>query len=72
MATSIASTIHNRYVTVYTAAAETDLSPWTWRRWAYEGKISSVKVGTRLLIPREEVERLMAEGLRPARRAQPA
>jgi excisionase family DNA binding protein len=44
----------------------TDLSPWTWRRWAYAGKVSSVKLGRRLLIPRSEVNRVIAENTRPA------
>lgn len=44
----------------------TTLSPWTWRRWAYEGKVSSVKLGKRLLIPRSEVNRLILENTRPA------
>jgi hypothetical protein len=42
------------------------LSRWTWRRWAYAGKVTSVKVGKRLLIPGSEYERLMREGTRPA------
>ncbi len=54
------------YVGVDTAGAETGLSPWTWRRWAYAGKIASNKVGKRLLIPRSEIRRKMAEGYRPA------
>ncbi len=58
-----------RHVGVETAGAMTGLSPWTWRRWAYEGKISSVKAGRRLLIPVSEIERVMQEGTRPAREA---
>ena len=42
------------------------LSRWTLRRWAYDGKIASVKMGRRLMIPVEELERLVAEGTRPA------
>ena len=38
---------------------------WTWRRWAYDGKISSVKLGKRLLIPTSEIERLVSENTRP-------
>lgn len=44
----------------------TGLSPWTWRRWAYDGKIASIKAGKRLLIPGSEVDRVLREGLRPA------
>lgn len=44
----------------------TGFSHWTWRKWAYEGRVASVKVGKALLIPASEVERIMAEGYRPA------
>ncbi len=53
-------------VGVDVAGEQTGLSPWTWRRWAYEGKVASIKVGSRLLIPRSEIERVLSEGLRPA------
>jgi hypothetical protein len=42
------------------------LSRWTWRHYAYEGKIASVKAGKRLLIPVAEIRRVMAQGYRPA------
>ena len=39
------------------------------RRWLLMRKISCVKVGSRLVrIPCSEIERLLQEGLRPARR----
>jgi histone H3/H4 len=41
------------------------LSKWTWRKYAYEGRVASTKVGRRLLIPVAEIERIMREGLRP-------
>jgi len=41
-------------------------SEWTWRRWCYAGTISSVKLGSRLLIPVAECERLIRDGTRPA------
>lgn len=42
------------------------ISRWTFRRWAYEGKIASVKLGRRLLIPVAEIERLVSANTRPA------
>lgn len=42
------------------------LSRWTFRRWAYTGKIASVKMGKRLLLPIADLQRLVAEGTRPA------
>jgi hypothetical protein len=41
------------------------LSRWTWRAWAYQGKVVSVKAGRRLLIPVAEIRRVIAEGTRP-------
>jgi hypothetical protein len=59
-----------RHVSVQTAEEITTISRWTWRSWAYAGKIASVKAGTgkhaRLLIPLSEVQRVLAEGFRPA------
>lgn len=45
----------------------TGLSPWSWRQWCYTGRISSVKLGRRLLVPASEVARLISEGTRPRR-----
>ena len=47
------------------AEAMTGRSRWSWRRDAYEGKISSVKLGAKLLIPISEVRRVIAENTRP-------
>jgi len=45
--------------------AISDISKWTWRRWAQTGKIASAKVSSRLLISRSEYERIMREATRP-------
>ena len=47
------------------AEAISGVSKWTWRRWAYDGKIASVKLESRLLIPVSEISRLIAENTRP-------
>lgn len=54
------------YLSVAQAEARTNVSRWTWRRWAYDGRIASVKLGKRLLIPAAEIERLIGAGTRPA------
>lgn len=41
------------------------VSPFTIRDWCRNRKIASHKLGTRLLVPREEIDRLLAESLRP-------
>jgi excisionase family DNA binding protein len=53
-----------KLVSVAEAENMTGVSRWTWRRWAYDGRISSTKLGTRLLIPVDEIERLVTEGTR--------
>jgi excisionase family DNA binding protein len=53
------------YMGVSDAEAQTGVSRWTWRRWAYDGKVASVKLGKRLLIPSAEIARLVAENTRP-------
>lgn len=45
----------------------TGRSRWSWRRDAYSGKIASVKIGAKLLIPIVEIKRVVAEGTRPRR-----
>ena len=57
-----------KLVSVYDAAEQTGLTHWAWRRWAALGRVSSAKLGRRLLIPASEVERVIAEGMRPRRR----
>lgn len=55
-----------KLLSVADAEAVTGVSRWTWRRWSYDGKIASTKLGKRLLIPVAEIERLMEENTRPA------
>lgn len=43
----------------------TGLSSWWWRRAAYSGRVTSVKVSNRLMIPASEVDRVISEGTRP-------
>jgi Helix-turn-helix domain len=54
-----------QHVGVDQAEQLTGLSRWSWRRMAYDGRITSTKVGTRLLIPVDEIQRVLAEGTRP-------
>jgi len=57
--------VEPEYVSVQSAEIMTGRSRWRWRRDAYEGKISSVKLGAKLLIPISEVRRVIAENTRP-------
>jgi hypothetical protein len=60
-----AKPIEREYVGVGEAEILSGRSKWTWRRDCYEGRVASVKLGRRLLIPMSEIRRVMAEGLRP-------
>ncbi len=48
------------------AVAVLRLSPWTLRAWLSAGKIGSIKLGSRRLIIRAEIDRLITEGTVPA------
>ena len=58
--------IVSQFVGVDGAELRSGISRWTWRRMAYAGRIASSKVGKRLLIPTSEIDRILAEGYRPA------
>lgn len=54
-------------LTVTEFARRMGISVWTARQWAYNGKISSVKLSKRLQVPATECQRLFDAGLRPAK-----
>jgi len=57
--------IERKFLSVTEAAAMTGVSRWTWRRWGVNGRIATTKMGTRVLIPIEEIDRMASEGMRP-------
>jgi hypothetical protein len=61
-----AKRIEPEYFGVDEAEILTGRSRWSWRKDAYSGRIASVKIGRRLLIPKREIDRVMSEGYRPA------
>jgi excisionase family DNA binding protein len=63
--TKMHTSTSTRLLTVKKFAELLGLSPWTIRHYAYSGRISSVKLGTRLLIPTSEIDRLIEENMRP-------
>jgi excisionase family DNA binding protein len=58
--------IKAEYLGVAEAEALTGVSRWTWRRMAYDGRVTSVKIGKCLLIPTSEIARLVAKNTRPS------
>ena len=50
--------------TVEQAASVIGLSAWTIRAWIAQGRLRSLKLGKRRMVPAEEVERVTSEGLR--------
>ncbi len=61
---SVIAKVEPELISVQSAEIMTGRSRWSWRRDAYEGRISSVKLGAKLLIPVSEIRRVIAEGTR--------
>ncbi len=62
---TVIAKLETELVSVQGAETMTGRSRWSWRRDAYEGRIESVKLGARLLIPVSEIRRVVAENTRP-------
>ena len=62
---SVIAKVEPELVSVQSAEIMTGRSRWSWRRDAYEGRIASVKLGVKLLIPISEIQRVIQEGTRP-------
>lgn len=45
----------------------TGVSHWTWRRWSGEGRIETVKLGGRRLIPVKAIQDMIERNTQPAR-----
>ncbi len=50
-------------VNVNKAAALTDTSPYTWRVWIRAGKVRATRLGRRVVIPMDEVRRVVRDGI---------
>lgn len=64
------SVVEPEFLGVNDCEVVSGISRWTWRAWAYRGRIASSKVGRRLLIPVSELRRVMADGMRPRTESQ--
>lgn len=51
---------------VSTFAEQLGITAWTARAWCQQGKVASVKIGKRVLIPASELGRLISQHTRPA------
>jgi excisionase family DNA binding protein len=56
---------HHKLLTIQEAADSLGISVWTLRGWAYSGRISSHKLGKRLMVSLEELDRILTESERP-------
>lgn len=45
------------------AAQILNLSPWTLRRWCYDGKVNYTKMGKLVMVSREELDRVLQQGV---------
>ena len=66
---AVVAKVEVELVSVQGAETMTGRSRWSWRRDAYTGKIASVKLGAKLLIPIAEIRRVIAENTRPRQSA---
>jgi excisionase family DNA binding protein len=57
--------ITQRLLSVKDFGALLGMSLWTVRAWAYKGRVASVKLGARMMIPTTELDRLITENLCP-------
>ncbi|TCK75876.1 helix-turn-helix domain-containing protein [Acidipila rosea] len=55
----------HQFLTVQQGAERLNVSVWTLRSWAYAGRIASHKFGSRLMISRQELDRIIRESERP-------
>jgi hypothetical protein len=62
---AVIAKVETEYVSVQGAETMTGRSRWSWRRDAYDGRIASVKLGAKLLIPIAEIRRVIAENTKP-------
>ncbi|MCI0721555.1 MAG: helix-turn-helix domain-containing protein [Acidobacteria bacterium] len=54
-------------LTINQTAEALNISPATVRAWRLRGKITIVKIGRAVRIPRSEIKRIIRQGLQPAR-----
>jgi hypothetical protein len=62
---AVIARVEPELLSVQGAEVMTGRSRWSWRRDAYESRIASVKLGSKLLVPVTEIRRVIAEGTRP-------
>jgi hypothetical protein len=62
---AVIAKVEPEFISVQGAETMTGRSRWSWRRDAYAGRIASVKLGAKLLIPIAEIRRVIAENTRP-------
>ena len=55
--------IEPRLLRLEQAGAALGVSPWTLRLWAKQGKLRTVKLGSLRLVPAEELDRIVQQGI---------
>jgi excisionase family DNA binding protein len=56
----------DKLLSVEKAAEALSVSPWTIRAWITQGKLGSVKLGSRRLVREAEIQRIIAQASVPA------
>jgi excisionase family DNA binding protein len=56
----------DKLLSIEKAADVLSVSPWTIRAWITQGKLGSVKLGSRRLVPEAEIQRIITRASVPA------
>lgn len=57
---------NRKLLSIKKAAESLSISPWTLRLWITQGKVASVKLGSRRLVHANEIERVIQDSTVPA------
>jgi excisionase family DNA binding protein len=65
-ANKTAASLPEQLLSVEDTASLLSISTWTVRAWVRSGRLSSVKLGARVLLPASEIQRVIDGARRPA------
>lgn len=61
-----AASLPEQLLSIDDTASLLSVSTWTVRAWVRSGRLTSVKLGARVLLPASEIQRVINEARRPA------
>ncbi|WP_297346052.1 hypothetical protein [uncultured Mobiluncus sp.] len=60
-----ASTGNPRLIPILEAAKIIGVQPGTLRKWGYTGQVKTVRLGRKVMVPREQIESIVKNGIQP-------